>query len=225
MRTIVRHTIFVLVVVAVAGHAIIARPPGQATILGKPSTPLTNLTATTLPWPLSLLIPASDSSSAPRQMTARSAAVPDATGPTAATIKAVVQRRNQEQQAAFANNQPSLVQDTSTSAYYDQIVQTNQDLANAGVSAIKLVNLEWVRITLQGATTAQVTTVETWQTSYRDGSTVQSRDRNQYTPVQVQGTWKVQTDDHSDANLNDSPGPGISDPSSPIGLSLPGSSV
>jgi hypothetical protein len=43
-----------------------------------------------------------------------------------------------------------------------------------------------------------VTVYETWSTTFQDGTTQQARDRNIYTLVQDNGTWKVQTDDHPD---------------------------
>src|SRR5262249_9163260 len=75
------------------------------------------------------------------------------------------------------------------------------------VTAIKLLTLEWGDITTQG-TNIQATTFETWQTTYKDGSTEQDRDRNVYTLVQQNGSWTIQEDDHPDSNLNQPPGSG-----------------
>jgi hypothetical protein len=103
------------------------------------------------------------------------------------------------------------MRDTATSGYYQELVQINQEMANAGVAGIKLVKIQWGPASLQNATTAQATTYETWQTTYSDGTTDQSRDRNVYTLVNQSGSWKIQTDDHPDDNLSQ-PSPGTTVP-------------
>ena len=70
----------------------------------------------------------------------------------------------------------------------------------AACRASRLLKLEWGPITQTNATTVQATTFETWETTNTDGSVDQSRDRNVYTLVLQQGTWKIQSDDHPDAN-------------------------
>ncbi len=122
-----------------------------------------------------------------------------------AAIKAVIQKANNEQQQAFAKGDPTIMQDTATSQYYNQLVQINQEMAQGGVSAIKLIRLEWGPITIQSPTVAQATTFETWQTTYSDGSVDQSRDRNDYTLVQQQGVWKIQSDVQPTTNLDQPP--------------------
>src|SRR5579884_4374637 len=104
-----------------------------------------------------------------------------------AAIQTVIQKANQEQQDAFAKNNPALMQDTATTTYYGQLVQIEGYLTNGGVAAIKLIKLEWGPISIQNATTAQATTYETWQTTFADGTAVQSRDRNVYTVVVQNG--------------------------------------
>src|SRR2546423_11644 len=64
-------------------------------------------------------------------------------------IQTVIQRGNQEEQQAVAAHDPTLMRDTSTTTYYNQIVQAFNDLVNSGVTAIKLTNLIWGPITLQ----------------------------------------------------------------------------
>jgi hypothetical protein len=120
-------------------------------------------------------------------------------------IKAVILKANQEQQTALAQNNPAVMLDTATTAYYQQVAQINQDLLANGVTAIRLVHLQWGRVTLQSATTAQAITYETWQTRFANGATEQSTDRNVYQLVLAQGSWKIQTDAHPDTNL-DQPG-------------------
>ncbi len=130
------------------------------------------------------------------------ASAPVAASPSSAvvdTIKSVIQRANQEEQQAVAAHDPSLMTDTATPTYYNQIVQGFNDLVSSGVTAIQLVNLDWGPITLQGATAAQATTVEIWRTTFADSSTVQETDTNIYTLVLESGTWKVQDDQHPNA--------------------------
>lgn len=126
-----------------------------------------------------------------------------AASPSTATIdviKGVIQRADREEAQAFAKNDPTLMRDTSTPSYYAQLVQELRELANSGIKAIQLVKLSWGPITLQGATTAQATTIETWKTEFVDGSTaVEAPDTNVYSLVLEGGTWKVQSDEHPDA--------------------------
>ncbi len=114
-----------------------------------------------------------------------------------AAIQQVIQRANQEQAQALAANDPSGMQDTATQEYFQQMAQTNQALVADGVTSIQLVNLEWGPISVNGST-ATATTYETWNTTYSDGSTDQSRDRNVYTLVQDGGTWKIADNQHPD---------------------------
>ncbi|MFN8474929.1 MAG: G1 family glutamic endopeptidase [Anaerolineae bacterium] len=143
-------------------------------------------------------------------------ASPSADEPTTAAIQAVIQKANDAQQQAFAAHDPTIMKDTSTSDYYDQMVQTNQDLARNSVKAIKLVKLEWGDVSLKTDTTATATTYETWETTYADGTTDVSRDQNVYTLVLDQGTWLIQNDDHPDSSVATVPGQAPSSPSSPI---------
>jgi Peptidase A4 family len=154
-----------------------------------------------------------------------SATTPAANDPALAAIKATVEKANQEQVDAFTKNDPTPMKDTATSSYYDELVKINQDMVTGGVSAIKLVTLEWGPITLPGATTANVTTFETWQTQYTDGSTDESRDRNVYTLIKDQGAWKIQTDDHPDSptapSSTTAPAPSGSTAPAPSGSTAP----
>lgn len=139
-------------------------------------------------------------------------ASPAADDATVAAIQAVIQQANDAQQQAFAAHDPSAMQETSTSAYYEQMVQTNQDLAQGGVTAIKLLKLGWGPVTLTNAATATATTYETWQTTYATGATGVSRDQNVYTLVLDQGAWKIQADDHPDASASSQSGQAAPDP-------------
>ena len=126
-----------------------------------------------------------------------------------AAIKKVIQQANDEEQAAFAQHNATLMRDTATASYYQELVQTNRDMANSGVASIKLLNLQWGTITQQGSANVRATTNETWQTALSDGTVDQSTDLNVYTLVLQNGAWKISTDDHPNANAGN-PGSGAS---------------
>jgi hypothetical protein len=141
---------------------------------------------------------------APTQVTspaqATAAAGPPADAATAQAIQQVIQQVDQAQAQAIENNDPSVMSETATSEFYQEQVSTNQDLVDNGVTDIKLDTVEWGPITVNGDT-ASATNYETWTTTFSDGTTEQSRDRNVYTLVRDNGTWKVQADDHPDETL------------------------
>jgi hypothetical protein len=112
-----------------------------------------------------------------------------------ATIQHVIQRSNEQQAQAIAARDPSLMNDGVTSEHYQELVQINRGLLRAGVSGIQLVDLEWGPIAVDGST-ATATTYETWTTTYADGATERSRDRNDYALVLDAGTWKISANTH-----------------------------
>jgi hypothetical protein len=125
-----------------------------------------------------------------------------------AAIQQVIQRSNDEQVQAIAARDPSIMADTVTSDHYAELVQINQDLLDSGIANIQLVKLEWGAVAVNGST-ATATTFETWTTSFSDGSTDQSRDRNDYSLVLDDGAWKISTDTHpGQAQAGGRPGPG-----------------
>jgi hypothetical protein len=136
----------------------------------------------------------------PRAAAAPAAAAPAGTpadAPTQAAIQDVIQKLDNAQAQAVASNDPKVMADTATPEFYQEQVATNQDLVANGVTEIKLVNMEWGAVTVNG-NTANATVFETWSTTFDDGTTEQARDRNVYTLVLDNGTWKVQADDHPD---------------------------
>lgn len=149
----------------------------------------------------------------PTTATASPSPVPSATTAaapstdTTTAVKAVIQQANAAQQQAFAANDPTLMRATATDAYYSELVQTNQAMADNGVAAIALVQLEWGTVAQQSSTSVEVTTFETWRTTYTDSTTEQGRDQNIYTVVLQDGAWKIQADLHPDTTL-DQPTPG-----------------
>jgi ketosteroid isomerase-like protein len=139
----------------------------------------------------------------PAQATA--AAGPPADAATAQAIQQVIQQVDQAQAQAIQTNNPDVMSASATPEFYQEQVATNQDLMSSGVTDIKLVNVEWGPITVNGDT-ASATNYETWSTTFSDGTTEQSRDRNVYTLVRDNsGTWKVQADDHPDQTLTPTP--------------------
>jgi peptidase A4-like protein len=133
-----------------------------------------------------------------------------ATDPTQQAIQQVIQKGDNEQAQAFASNDPSVMQDSSTSDFYQSQVSVNEDLRNNGVTDIKLLNIDWGDINVNG-TQATATAWESWSTTYSDGTTEQSRDRNVYTLVHQNGNWVISADDHPDDNIGQG-SPGASQP-------------
>ena len=117
---------------------------------------------------------------------------------TESAIRDVIQRADQEQVQAIAAQDPSAMADTATSSHYKELVKLNQELLDNGVVSIQLTNLEWGSITQNGSS-ATATVDETWITTYADGTTEQSVDRNLYKLVQQDGGWKISADDHTTA--------------------------
>jgi hypothetical protein len=172
--------------------ALAACTPGTA--LGQVTTPLTN--------------PATQ-------------AAPATTNGPQTAVQDVIQRGNAEQEQAVASGDSSVMADTSTSSYYQQLAQANRDLSYGGVTAITLVKLEWGPISIHGSS-ATATTYETWATTYSDGTTDQARDENDYALVQQNGAWKIQSDDHPNDGLIPAPASTTSpDPSQPTAPVVP----
>jgi hypothetical protein len=112
-------------------------------------------------------------------------------------IQQVIQQLDEAQAQAIATNDPSPMAPTATNEFYQEEVAANQDLVDNGVTEVKLINIEWGDIVVNGSS-ATATDWETWSTTFEDGTTTQSRDRNVYQLVQQDGAWKVQADDHPD---------------------------
>jgi ketosteroid isomerase-like protein len=145
--------------------------------------------------------------SSPAQATVQAAGTP-ADAATQQTIQQVITQVNQAQVQAVQTGDPSVMAPTATAEFYQDQVATNQDLVDGGVTDIKLINIEWGPILVNG-NTAVATDYETWSTTLKDGTTEQSRDRNVYTLVNDNGTWKVQADDHPDQQSSGNQAPGL----------------
>jgi hypothetical protein len=125
-------------------------------------------------------------------------------------IASVIEKANQEQQDALAQNDPTIMRDTATDSYYALLVQTQRSLLQSGATAIQLESLDWGAISVQGST-AQATTTETWQVTFSDGTTQENTDRNDYTLVQQNGRWLISDDAQPGSGVSSSQ-PGASNP-------------
>ena len=149
------------------------------------------------------------SPAAPVPMAIAGASASPATSPQSdlTTVQAVVQTANDEQQQAFAQNDPTLMQDTATAGYYAQLVQVDAALRSAGVTAIQLVSLNFAQSTVQGSS-AQVATTESWRATFSDGTTTDDTTLNNYTLVLTGGAWRISSDTQPSANIPPSATPG-----------------
>jgi Peptidase A4 family len=117
-----------------------------------------------------------------------------------AAVKQTIERANQAQAQAFNTGDATLMRDTATASFYTELQQTNRDLASSGVRQIELVSTDFVSVSADGAS-ATATTLETWRSTYTDGSTDETTARNDYTLVLDGGAWKIATDDQPSAVL------------------------
>jgi ketosteroid isomerase-like protein len=162
---------------------------------------------------------------APGQAPSTNPQAPSADDPAQRAIQQAVQAIDDAQSQAIASQDLSGLSAGATADFAAEQQTVTQDLLDNGVTEIKLVNIEWGPITVNG-NTATATAFETWSTTYSDGTSDQSRDRNVYTLVQQDGTWKVQADEHPDSLAGAFPGglqgiPGIPKDLLPPGLQVP----
>jgi len=132
-------------------------------------------------------------------------------------IKDVLRKANQAQAAAFAAHDPSLMKATSTAAHYAEMVKVNAGLAAGGVAGIALVDITFGDIAVSDSTATAATT-ETWSSTYADGATDQSTDRNEYDLVLESGTWKIAANTQPNAAPAGVGGVAPSSPRSPTGV-------
>jgi hypothetical protein len=121
-------------------------------------------------------------------------------------IKQVIERANQAQATAFNGGDATAMRATATDAFYTDLVRTNRDLAASGATKIALVSTEFVSVSVDG-TTATATTLETWRTTYGDGTSDEQTARNEYTLVLQDAAWRIQTDDQATATRQPAPQP------------------
>ena len=113
------------------------------------------------------------------------------------TIQGVIQHSNDEQAWAVAGKDFSVMADSVTSDHYQDLVKINQDLVDHNVVSVTLVKLDWGTVTVTGST-ANATDTETWDVMFANGKLAESTDRNYYTLVLDNGTWKIQSDAYPD---------------------------
>jgi ketosteroid isomerase-like protein len=119
-------------------------------------------------------------------------------------VKQVIERANQAQATAFNTHDPTGMKQHATDSFYTQLLQTNRELAASGVTRIEIVLTDFQDVTVSGPT-ATATTIETWRSSYDDGSTDEQTARNDYTLARQGGAWKIQTDDQPAAARQPAP--------------------
>src|SRR5437868_4200470 len=67
-----------------------------------------------------------------------------------AAVKQVIEQANNSQSEAFAQHKPELMRPTAVDNYYEELAQINGELAAGGVTAIKLLKIEWGSIAVSG---------------------------------------------------------------------------
>ncbi|HEY4867106.1 MAG TPA: G1 family glutamic endopeptidase [Candidatus Dormibacteraeota bacterium] len=151
------------------------------------------------------------------------------TGGGSAAVRALIQKANQEQQQAFAEDKPTLMRDTATAAYYAELVKLDTALRSSGVTAIQLRSATFDQVVLQG-NTAQSTTTETWQATYANGSNAAETSVNNYSLVLTSAAWKISGDTQPNTNVppsstspSSAPIPSASPSSAPAPGTSPGS--
>src|SRR5439155_584603 len=119
-------------------------------------------------------------------------------------VKQVIERANQAQAAAFNGGDATAMEATATDAFYIDLIRTNRELAGAGATKIELVSTEFVSVSVNSATATAVT-LETWRTTYSDGTSDEQTARNEYALVLSDGTWRIESDDQATATRQPAP--------------------
>jgi hypothetical protein len=158
--------------------------------------------------------PAATTSATPSPAASTSASPTASAQSDTATVQAVVRKASDEQQQAFAKNDPTLMQDTATAAYYAQLVQVDAALRSAGVTAIQIVSMTFGQSSVQGSS-AQVATTETWRATSTDGTSTDDTSINNYSLVLVGPAWKISGDKQPRTNIP--PGTSPSGPPATVG--------
>src|SRR5437867_9377424 len=94
-------------------------------------------------------------------------------------VKQVIERANQAQAAAFNGGDATAMKATATDAFYTDLIRTNRELAGAGATKIELESTEFVSVSVN-SDTATAVTLETWRTTYSDGTSDEHTARNEY---------------------------------------------
>jgi hypothetical protein len=156
---------------------------------------------------LSACGPAVDLGGLARSLTGATPATAATAAPTAVeqdAVKQIIESANQAQARAFNSGDPAAMKANATDSFYTQLLQTNRELAASGVTRIEIVSTDFQNVSVN-STTATATTLETWRSTYTDGSTDEQSARNDYTLVRQGGAWKIQTDDQPAAATQPAP--------------------
>ncbi|TMC37423.1 MAG: hypothetical protein E6J24_00555 [Chloroflexi bacterium] len=119
-------------------------------------------------------------------------------------VKQVIERANQAQAAAFNGGDATAMKATATDAFYTDLIRTNRELAGAGATKIELESTEFVSVSVN-SDTATAVTLETWRTTYSDGTSDEQTARNEYALVLSDGTWRIESDDQATATRQPAP--------------------
>jgi hypothetical protein len=137
----------------------------------------------------------------PQGTIANSAATADASRQ---AVKDVIQRSNEAQATAVNTGDATAMRANVTAGYYAELLRINRDLTASGVTKIELLSTDWGDISVDGKS-AKATTLETWRSTYQDGSSDEQTARNDYTLVLEGGAWKVDADEQPAAVLRPAP--------------------
>jgi hypothetical protein len=111
-----------------------------------------------------------------------------------AAIQKVIQRSNDEQVQAIATRNVSLIADTLTDDHVQELSSILQDMLNHRVTGIALLKLDWGPIVVApDGTRAVATTYETWRVVSQEGTVDDAPQRNDYTLVFDNATWKIKS--------------------------------
>jgi hypothetical protein len=115
--------------------------------------------------------------------------------PQTEAIQASIQQSQQDKMQAVATHDPTPLRNTSTGAYYRQLLQVVRFLISGGVTSIAPTELTWGPISVDGSTaTATATATESWHATFKDGTNSDASAINVYTLVQQDGTWRIEAD-------------------------------
>lgn len=110
-------------------------------------------------------------------------------------IQQVIQHSNDEQVQAVATRNLSLIADTVTDDHFQELASILQDMLNHKLNSIALLKLDWGPIVVAAdGNSAVATTYETWRIVSQEGSIDDAPQRNDYTLVRANGTWKIKSD-------------------------------
>lgn len=111
-------------------------------------------------------------------------------------LQQTIQHSNDEQVQAIATSNVTLISDTVTGDYAQQLTGTLQTMLKNHVTSISLTTIQWGPVSIApDSMSATVTSYETWHLVSRDGGPVDFEPaRNDYSMVLDNGSWKIASD-------------------------------